>query len=125
MIINNTFGFIFVHVPKAAGTSVAHFFSKFSCYCDLEVGGTSLGEALQEPFRKRYGLSKHSTAMEIRAVIGDVLWKKYFSFAFVRNPYERAFSAYHFLKRMRAETQLEGLAPIGQCKTFADFVLSD
>ena len=63
--------------------------------------------------------------MEIRAVVGEVLWKRYFSFAFVRNPYERAFSAYYFLKRMRAEKQLEALAPIEQCETFSDFVLSD
>ena len=70
MIVNHSHKFIFVHVPKAAGTSVSELFSKFSAYSDLEVGGTELGEALQNAYKCRFGLTKHSTAEEIRAVVG-------------------------------------------------------
>ena len=124
MIINNSCQFIFVHVPKAAGSSLANHLSTFSRYCDLEVGGTVLGEALQPEFRRRYRLSKHSSVMEIREIAGDALWKQYFSFGFVRNPYDRAFSIFNFLKKMSKE-QPEAYGEIEKYSTFAEFILSD
>jgi len=124
MIINNTFHFIFVHVPKSAGTSLAHHLSKLSCYCDLEIGGTELGEAIQPEFSRRHGLSKHSTAMEIHAVTGDVFWKRYFTFGFVRNPYERSFSIFNFMRKMSAQKILP-YVEIDQFSTFQEFILSD
>lgn len=39
-IINNSKNFIFIHIPKAAGTPVALFFSKHSRYCDQELGAS-------------------------------------------------------------------------------------
>src|SRR5271165_5684282 len=126
MIINNTFQFIFVHVPKAAGTSLTNHLSKFSRYCDLEIGGTSLGEALQPEFKRRYGLSKHSSAREIRETIGEDIWHKYFTFGFVRNPYERAFSIFHFAKKMFSEQQhREAYAEMQHYNSFAEFIQSD
>ena len=74
MIVNHSHKFIFVHVPKAAGTSVSELFSKFSAYSDLEVGGTELGVALQKAYKRRFGLSKHSTAEVIRAIVGEETW---------------------------------------------------
>lgn len=44
MIVNHTHKFIFVHVPKSAGTSVTQMFSEYSSYRDLEVGGTPLAK---------------------------------------------------------------------------------
>ena len=124
MIINNTCRFIFVHIPKAAGSSLTNYLSKLSRYCDLEVGATALGEALQPEFRRRFGLSKHSSAMHIRAKVGEDIWQKYFTFGFVRNPYERTFSAFQFMKRM-SERRIEAYAQIKQYDTFAEFVRSD
>jgi Sulfotransferase family len=125
MIINNTCQFIFVHVPKAAGTSLTNHLSKFSRYCDLEIGGTMLGEALQPEFKRRYGLSKHSSAMEIRETTGDEIWQKYFTFGFVRNPYERAFSIFHFAKKMSVEQQHKAYTEMQRYSTFAEFIKSD
>lgn len=125
MIINNTFGFIFVHVPKAAGTTVSNLLSRATCYCDIEVGGSPLGEAIQPHYRQRFGLAKHSTAREIRAVVGEVTWKRSFTIGFVRNPYARAQSAYKFMKSMRLTRRLPVLEPLDRLDTFPDFVRSD
>jgi hypothetical protein len=125
VIINNTFRFIFVHIPKSAGTTVTTILSKHSSYCDIELGGTALGEAIQPLFQKRYGLQKHSTLSEIRAVVGEVLLKRYFSFAFVRNPYARAYSIYKYLSRARKDSQVASLADFDKFKDFAAFVNSD
>jgi hypothetical protein len=63
---------IFVHTPKAAGTSVA-----------LAVFGE---------------LPYHFTAADYQFIFGQQDYDAYFSFTFVRNPWDRLFSAFHFLK---------------------------
>lgn len=96
-IINSSHNFVFVHIPKAAGTSVSRYFSRFSHYCDLEIGGTDFGESIQTPYQRRFGLSKHSPASAIRNTMGVIAWSKAFTFCFVRNPYSRLLSTYNFL----------------------------
>jgi hypothetical protein len=64
---------VFIHIPKAGGTSVAH--------------------AL---FGKRAG---HFYANEIADFMGDVDYKDIFSFTIVRNPFDRLVSAYHFARQ--------------------------
>jgi hypothetical protein len=125
VIVNHSHKFIFVHVPKAAGTSVSELFSKFSAYSDLEVGGTELGEALQNAFKRRFGLTKHSTAEEIRAIVGDETWRSYYSFAFVRDPYARAQSTFHFMKRWHGNKEMKQLSFMDEHPDFRSFVMSD
>lgn len=124
MIVNHTHKFIFVHVPKSAGTSVTELFSQYSSYRDLEVGGTQLGEVLQNEFKKRYGLTKHATAGEIRAIVGAELWDAYYSFGIVRNPYARAQSTFHFMKRWRGNKEMDRLKFIENMPDFRTFALS-
>lgn len=123
MIINHTFKFIFIHVPKAAGTTITNFLSKLTNYCDLEIGGTAFGESIQPFYRKRFGLSKHSPASEVKKVIGAEKWSKFFTFAFVRNPFTRIYSIYNFSKKW------EGLPDkykktLLQFDSFQEFILS-
>ena len=65
-------GVVFVHVPKAAGTSVA----------TATIG-------------RRAG---HFTAAEIRAAMGPA-FDRMFTFSVVRNPMDRLASAYRFARR--------------------------
>ena len=96
-IINFSSNFVFVHIPKAAGTSVSKYFRPYNHYCDLEIGGTDFGEQVQVAYQRRFGLSKHSPAHVIRNTMGQVAWSKALTFAFVRNPYSRMLSTYNFL----------------------------
>jgi len=124
VIVNHTHKFIFVHVPKSAGTSVTELFSQYSSFRDLEVGGTALGEALQNEFKKRFGLTKHATASEIRTIAGPEMWSSYFSFGIVRNPYARAQSTFHFMKRWRGNKEMDKLKFIENMPDFRTFALS-
>lgn len=66
-------GLVFVHVPKAAGTSIAK----------VAIG-------------KRAG---HFTASEIKEELGVDIFAGMFKFSVVRNPYDRLVSAYHYAKQ--------------------------
>lgn len=101
MIVNNSHRFLFIHVPKAAGTSVTRELSRFTTFRDVEVGGTRFGEKIQDVYAARFDLRKHSPAMKIRAKAGPELWRGFFVFAFVRSPYARAYSLWKFLRRWK------------------------
>jgi len=60
--------FVFIHINK--------------------TGGSSIEKALGCRF-------EHKTALRKRAELGKEVWKKLFSFAFVRNPWDRVVSHYH------------------------------
>jgi hypothetical protein len=123
-IINNSYGFIFVHVPKTAGTSVTNLLSKYTNYCDIELGGTAFGEAIQSAYLKRFGLSKHSPASDIHSVVGSITWSKYFSFSIVRNPFARCLSTYHFLRMWEGATP-QFADRMRKFESFDEYVLSD
>ena len=101
MILNHQHHFLFIHVPKAAGTTIARALSPLTTFRDIELGGTQYGEAIQERFAARFDLRKHSTGAAIRAKCPAHVWRRFFVFAFVRNPYARAYSVYRFLQRWK------------------------
>lgn len=124
MIINHSRKFVFVHVPKTAGSAVMKMLTQLTTYRDLEVGGTKLGTEAFREHGKRFGLSKHSTADTIRKVMGDDDWNEYFSFAFSRNPFSRLLSTYHFLKNWKGLPEWHA-KELDRHSTFESFVDSD
>jgi hypothetical protein len=69
---------VFVHIPKTAGTSIRH---KLASFPDTNP-------------RRYVRLKTHSRAFEYRIALGEKRWKEYFSFAFVRNPFDLMVSSY-------------------------------
>ncbi len=118
MIINRTHGFIFIHVPKCGGTAATVDLSPLTGIGDVEIGSTPFGGQIAEAYAKRYGLSKHSTAAFVGAQIPD-LWRQSFTFAFVRNPFDRAVSTFRFLKRWQGWKDREW---IDGCYTVNEFI---
>jgi hypothetical protein len=123
-IINSSKKFVFVHVPKAAGTSVTNALSKYTTYQDLEMGGTHFGEQIQPAYKKRFGIGKHTPASGIREVIGQDAWDSMFKFSIVRNPYERVISTYKFLNKWEG-TPEEFKKQLAKFNDINDYILSD
>jgi len=74
--------YIFIHIPKTAGSSV---------YTALK--------SLPRKNRTRcpvYPIEHHAKASEVKKVVGDKLWNDYFTFCFVRNPWDLMVSCYHW-----------------------------
>ncbi|MCK4708665.1 MAG: sulfotransferase family 2 domain-containing protein [Gammaproteobacteria bacterium] len=63
---------IFIHITKTAGTSVAKSLFNYLPY--------------------------HYKAVDYRVIYGRKTFDQYFKFAFVRNPWDRVYSAYRYLK---------------------------
>lgn len=100
-IINQTYKFIFIHIPKNAGTTITKVLSDHTQWQDLELGGTIYGESIAPAYVKRFGIGKHTRAEVVRNVIGEHVWDKCFKFAFVRDPFARTLSTYQFLLKWR------------------------
>ncbi len=98
LIISNSRKFLFVHIYKTAGTSITKYFDDFLEWNDIVLGGTDFGEKIQGFYLDRYKLHKHSTAQDIRKIIGKETWDEFFKFAFVRHPYDRTLSTYNYIK---------------------------
>jgi len=63
-----------------------------------KTGGSSIETALGLPFQ-------HLTALELRDYLGSARWERRFSFAFVRNPWDKVASHYNY----RVRTNQTGL----------------
>lgn len=79
MIINHKYKFVFVHIPKTGGTSMTLMLSK---YIDKTL--PTEGHGWQRRFHKD---SMHSTLKPYPS--------NYFSFGFMRNPWDWLVSIYH------------------------------
>ncbi len=95
-IVNPTYGFIFVHVPKTGGTSVKDHLFSYEQGTGICIQRTRDAEQLRA--NSGIALNKHSTAVQIRDAIGRRQFDAYFKFSITRNPFSRTVSIYQFLK---------------------------
>ena len=88
MIISHDYKFIFFEVNKT-GTSTLHArLSKFNDFLDLER--PTFNEELNKT------LSRHITISDLSRLSIYDRCKDYFKFCFVRNPYDKMVSRYHW-----------------------------
>lgn len=99
MLLSHTHQFLFVHIPKTAGISIARALRPFSNPGERK-GIRRLMSHL--PVRERPDealFPLHVTAAWARAKLPAEVFDSYCKFAVVRNPYDRAVSYYEFLKQ--------------------------
>jgi hypothetical protein len=83
---------IFIHVPKAAGTSIEAALGMHGHRSD--VGVVPYLHQVADHEHLFGGGLQHMTATQLRAALNDdTIYRSYFKFAVVRNPWERLVSA--------------------------------
>ncbi len=100
MLISYQKRFIFVHVPKVAGSSIRDAIQRYAYRPDMYLWNRvlrKLGLRARLPASPIYSLSTHSTAGEAKHHLPSEVFAGFFKFAFVRNPWDHLVSKYHFI----------------------------
>ncbi len=102
-MINDTYSFIFVHLNRTGGTSIEKLFNPEA---DIEKDGFSM----------KHDPHKHLSAKEY-SILYPEKFKNYFTFSFVRNPWDLVVSRYHWSRYQKVNG-----VPLLPSATFHDFV---
>src|ERR1700680_2807691 len=89
-------GAIFVHIPKAAGTSVDAFLAgAVLAPWAAQARKTVIDAFVRDSFALYPAIySKHIKAVELRQLVGRGTWQRAYKFTLVRNPWATMVSSY-------------------------------
>jgi hypothetical protein len=119
MLISHRHRFIFVHNCKAAGTSIREALAPYSSFPERYFWNRvkrRLGVPVVLPYAD---VPAHATACQIRSAVGADLFASYFTFAFVRNPWDWQVSWYHYLLRHPDHPEH---APVRALRGFTEYI---
>lgn len=120
MLVSNSRGFVFIHIPKTGGESIVRSLVPTMTPIDFELGSTTWGVKNVKIWRERWGLWKHSTAAELGK---SVDLSRFRVFAVVRNPFDRVLSIYRYMSdhpehRPHKKFDLTSLDAFVDCEAF-------
>ena len=100
MLISDTHQFIFVHIRKAAGSSIRDTLEPISIQKPTDIISKITSRILHiEKDYHHFAFRQHSDINIVKRIMPENLFESYFKFAFVRNPWKRLVSEYEFIKR--------------------------
>lgn len=123
MLVSHQHRFFFVHVPKTGGASIAAALCPFShrpenhpINCCLDRLGIHVNHFGKREWKR---MRVHASAERLRRVYSPSCYDDYFSFAFVRNPWDRLVSYYHYVTSRDHHHRNRLVAKL---PTFADYL---
>ena len=122
MIISPGRKFIFVHIPKTGGTSMAVALEQRAMADDILIGDTPKAKRRRkrlDKLRAKGRLWKHTTLADIDGVLSASELEPYFIFTLVRNPWDRLVSYYAWL---RAQSFQHPAVALAKKSDFAAFL---
>lgn len=120
MILSPSRRFVFVHIPKTAGTAFTLAMETRAKADDILIGDTPKAQARKrrlQMLRPVGRLWKHSTLADVAGVLPDDL-TGWFVLTLVRNPWDRILSYYHWLRGQAFDHSAVHLAKALDFSTF-------
>ncbi|MEP2641161.1 sulfotransferase family 2 domain-containing protein [Roseobacter sp.] len=122
MIISAGRAYIFVHIPKTGGTSLATALEARAMRDDILIGDTP--KARRRKARLAGAVThgrlwKHATLADIDGLIAPEQIARCFTFTVVRNPWDRVVSTYHWLRDQSFD---HAAVDIAKSQDFAGFL---
>lgn len=118
MILSQTHDFIFVHVPKTAGTALTTALDPFGVYPPRTLWRSFVRRLPIKESPDKVYLRKHESAAGVRRKLGADVFDQFHRFAVVRHPYDHAVSHYEFMKQFRIPKIAQKIADM----SFADYL---
>ncbi len=122
MIISRKRNYVFVHIPKTGGTSMALALESRAAADDILIGDTPKAQARRTRLKAlspKGRLWKHATLADIDGVLSPAEIAQMFTFTLVRNPWDRVVSYYHWA---RSQTFDHPAVQLARRTDFADFI---
>lgn len=104
MIYSPDRGYLFIHIPKTGGTSLALALEEKAARDDVMAGDTPKAQKRKRRLKglpARGRLWKHSTLADLDGWLGAEALSTLHIFTIVRNPWDRLVSYYHWLREQR------------------------
>lgn len=98
MIISHQHQFIFFAVPKTGTHSIRQALRPHLGEADEEQAGLFVERWFDQPQLREIGHG-HVSVQQLKPILGDEVFDRYFKFAFVRNPWDRFVSYCAFISR--------------------------
>ena len=118
MLISDSHQFVFVHIRKAAGTSLRQILERVSLANNKQLWYKLLSRNGFAVDYHKYAFRKHANLVEAERSMPAATFKQYFKFAVVRNPWDRLVSEYEYIKTQPNHSRYKKLSAL----SFAEFI---
>lgn len=118
MLISDSHQFIFVHIRKAAGTSLRQILEQVSLPKNNNWWYKMLSRSGLGVDYHKYSYRKHASLIEAERSMPSESFNQYFKFAVVRNPWDRLVSEFEYIKTQPTHSRFKRL----KAMSFAEFI---
>lgn len=117
MLVSEQRKFVFVHVFKTGGTSVKRVLRRYAMPAWQEWANVVLKRVGVPQFGPR-GYPDHQPVRELIETLGWEAYRRYFSFAFVRNPWDWEISHYQHILRVASHPSHREVEQLGSFEEY-------